>query len=106
MSALSPSATWAITSSVAGLIVSNVRPLVEFTHLPSISIFVWVTFTWPAGGDFVAAAAPFPLAPLAAVAVGMAELLSVGVFPLPGRRQTASRGDEVRSGAGRGRRNS
>ena len=41
MSAASPSATWAMTSSVAGLIVSNVLPLSLSRHLPSISILVW-----------------------------------------------------------------
>ena len=41
MSAASPSATWAITSSVAGLIVSNVLPLLLSRHLPSMSILVW-----------------------------------------------------------------
>src|SRR2546430_16073402 len=44
-SAFSPSATCAITSPVAGLIVSNVRPLVESTHLPSMCIFVCRIFT-------------------------------------------------------------
>src|SRR5205814_4080703 len=41
----SPSATRAITSPVAGLMVSNVRPLVESSHLPSTSILVWRTWT-------------------------------------------------------------
>src|SRR3954468_2687421 len=66
----SPSATWAITSPVAGLIVSNVRPLVEFTHLPSISILVWVTLTFAADGAPVVAEVAL-LAEALAVAVGM-----------------------------------
>src|SRR6188474_2542277 len=72
-SGASPSASWAITSPVAGLIVSNVRPLVESTHLPSISILVWRTFT---RGEDAAVAVP-PLEDLVAVLVGMARLLLV-----------------------------
>ena len=41
MSAASPSATSAMTSSVAGLIVSKVLPLALLTHLPSIRSLVW-----------------------------------------------------------------
>ena len=44
-SAASPSATWAITSPVAGLSVSNVLPLAASTHWPSISSLVWRTRT-------------------------------------------------------------
>src|SRR5688572_18689509 len=40
MSGLAPSATWVMTSPVAGLSVSKVFPLAEFNHLPPISIFV------------------------------------------------------------------
>src|SRR3970040_1895992 len=38
-SALSPSATWVITSPVEGLVTANVLPDTADTHLPSINIF-------------------------------------------------------------------
>ena len=47
MSAASPSATSAMTSSVAGLIVANVLPLMLSRHWPSISIFVWSEWAAP-----------------------------------------------------------
>ena len=47
MSAASPSATWAMTSSVAGLMVANVLPPWPSTHLPSISILVWSLWAAP-----------------------------------------------------------
>ena len=53
MSAASPSATWAITSSVAGLIVANVLPLTLSRHLPSISILVWMLPVAALALDFV-----------------------------------------------------
>src|SRR5438046_1613680 len=60
MSTASPSATRAIGSPLVGLIVSNVRPLVELTHLPSMSIWVGPIFTdfadIRAGADAVAVA--------------------------------------------------
>src|SRR5207249_4106998 len=45
ISGASPSATCAITSPFAGLMVSNVRPLTELTHFPSMSILVCRTRT-------------------------------------------------------------
>src|SRR5262245_7412893 len=44
MSALSPSATRQMTSPLVGLIVSNVLPLADATHLPPMSIFWSATF--------------------------------------------------------------
>jgi hypothetical protein len=43
ISAASPSATWAITSSVAGLMVGNVLPLLASCHLSPMRILVWRT---------------------------------------------------------------
>ena len=59
-SALSPSATWAITSPVAGLSVSNVLPLAASRHVPSISSFVCPTWTrgwWTTGDGIIGAVA-------------------------------------------------
>ncbi len=42
-SALSPSATWQMTSPFVGSVVSNVLPLTLLTHLPSMSIFCSAT---------------------------------------------------------------
>jgi hypothetical protein len=75
-SALSPSATLAITSPVAGLSVSNVLPLVESTHLPSISILVCRILT----GNFDIIFAPLDSPPLTERATVFLPLESVLVL--------------------------
>src|SRR5580765_5729086 len=71
-SALSPSATLAMTSPVAGLRVSKVLPLCASTHLPSISIFVWRILT-----GRLAACLPLP------ACVPFSTLRELVLVPLP-----------------------